>query len=127
MPRSRQDGLMLDIYYGNNVPGQLWDTYKLDKVNTCEKNKVGLREKLENMLARSTTSAELDQLTANITPPRKSAYLKLKHKPTNRYEWLVNIETKATHGGAHFPLFLVTDNVCRRGAQAIEKRKEQYL
>ena len=95
-----------------------------------------MKEKLEGLLCESTTSAELDALNARLqttnaslqwSDKRKSAYLKLKQKRTNQDEWLLNPATKETHSGAHFPLFLVTDNACRRSAQAIEKRKGQYL
>ena len=124
-PRSRHDGALFDTYSGKSVPGQLWNKYK-NRRN--EKGKVGLREKLECLLSRSTTSAQLEALSASLQWPdkRKSAYLKLKQKPTNQDEWLLDPDTGETHNGAHFPLFLVTDNACRRSAQACANRKEQW-
>ena len=128
-PRSRQDGPVFDVYCGEkngetcNVPGQLWDKFK-NKKN--EKGSVSLETKLKGLLLPSTTSADLEALAyANAQRgDGKTTYLKLKQKPTDQNEWLLDPVSGATHPGAHFPLFLVTANRSSRSQEANERRRQ---
>ena len=131
-PRSRPDGPVFDVYCGEkngstfNVPGQLWDKFKNKR---HEKGSVNLKTKLEGLLLPSTTSADLAALAADIARrgDGKTTYLKLKQKPTDQNEWLLDPVSGATHPGAHFPLFLVTQNRSRRSEEADERRSQKYI
>jgi hypothetical protein len=138
-PRSRHGDNSLDRYSGNNVPGQLWDKYKIGQKS--ENGSIGLREKLESLLAPSTTKDRLEALRRNaeeeddkwsctfagfVTKKHKSsAYLRLKQKPTRQEEWLVDPQTGKVHNGAHFPLLMFTNNPSARSKAADERRKSE--
>ena len=87
-----------------------------------------MKTKLEGLLLPSTTSEELAALAADIAKhgDEKTTYLKLKQKPTDQQEWLLNTISGETHHGAHFPLFLVTNNRSGRSQEAEDRRKQKY-
>ena len=88
-----------------------------------------MKTKLEGLLLPSTTSADLAALAyANSRRgDGKTTYLKLKQKPTDQNEWLLDPVSGATHPGAHFPLFLVTANRSSRSQEAEERRRQKYI
>ena len=120
-PRSRPDCPLFDVYCGKNVPGQTWEKFKSKK---NEKGSVSLKTKLECLLLPSTTSEELAALAADIAKrgDGKTTYLKLKQKPTDQQEWLLDTISGEIHNGAHFPLFLVTQNKSSRSQEAEHRR-----
>ena len=128
-PQSRRDeeghmgteGRWLDTYSGNNVPGQMWNCYKSkrnEKSGQCT-----LKEKLEDLLRPSTTKNQLGELTKAKEKNMLPAFLRLKQKPLDKKEWLVNPETGQNHHGAHFPLFMVTRNSGHRSEQSFNRRR----
>ena len=87
-----------------------------------------MKTKLEGLLLPSTTSEELAALAADIAKhgDEKTSYLKLKQKPTDQQEWLLNPISGETHHGAHFPLILVTNNRSGRIQEADDRRRQKY-
>jgi hypothetical protein len=107
----------LDVYQGENVPGQPWHCYrsKAHQETPADKN---LMARLRDLLTLSTTTDELQSI-----PPRAGvcycAYLRLKQKPMDRREWLVEGNM---HNGAHFPLCVFTCNARARSQEAEQER-----
>ena len=80
----------LDTYSGTNVSGQLWNLYK--SKNTKKANEFTLERKLTDLLEPSTSRTAV----AAGQPRQLSllpAYLRLRQKPLNNDEWLVDAET----------------------------------
>jgi hypothetical protein len=74
--------------------------------------------RLRDLLTLSTTTDELESI------PRRAgvcycAYLRLKQKPMDRREWLVEGNM---HNGAHFPLCVFTCNARARSQEAEQER-----
>ena len=91
----------LDTYSGVNVPGQLWNVYKSKNNETA--NEFNLEKKLTDLLQPSTSSTAVWlEKRREGQPPLLPAYLRLKQKPMNKQEWLVDAEKGELHNGAHF-------------------------
>ena len=120
-PRSRCEENPLDTYSGLNTPGKLWWQYK-NKRNE-RKSDISLKEKLEGLLQPSTSQDELDRLYRSMPDGQKTAYLRLKQKPTQQEEWLRNPDTGEVHNGAHFPLLMFTKNPSARSKEGDAKRQ----
>jgi hypothetical protein len=107
----------LDVYEGQNVPGQHWAAYRSKSLNERDDEK-NLKERLEHLLRPSTTQAHLD-----LIPPRKGTnycpYLRFRQKALDKEEWLVE---KEMHSGAHFPLCVFTRNSSARSEAGRQKR-----
>ena len=124
-PRSRYDDNSLDTYSGQNTPGQLWWKYKNKRHE--KKHEFSLKKKLEGLLQPSTSQDELDRLYRSMPYGQKTAYLRLKQKPTQQEEWLRNPATGEVHNGAHFPLLMFTKNPSARSKEGDSNRKQNYL
>ena len=113
----------LDVYEGQNYPGQPWHCYKSvrgAKEKEADKN---LNERLVALLTPTTTEEQLDTLTWRQQDTKRFCpYLKWKQKKMHKKEWLVMDEV---HPGAHFPLCAFTQNESARSAEAEAKRKEK--
>ena len=114
-------GEELDTYGGQNHPGQHWSAYRIKKEElNADKS---LRQRLEDLLAPSTTKQDLDLLASQR--PRGNfycPYLRLKQKPLDKGEWLVDAQV---HNGAHFPLQAHTNNARARSAEKAIARAEK--
>jgi hypothetical protein len=124
-PRSRPDGVQpLDVFTGQNTPGKPWHCFK-SKHKEAKKGRVPLQQKLEGLLAPSTSQERLYELWANLNREdgKRHAHLQLKQKPTSLGEWLLNPATGQVHKGAHKPLLMFTDNGSGRSKEADAKRK----
>ena len=116
-----------DTYSGQNLPGQIWSCYKSKKNEKL--NDVTLEKKLRDLLAPSTSRDRLDELTTTAQNKKVSflpAYLRLKQKSLDKKEWIVDKDTGELHNGAHFPLFMVTNNSGQRSKEAQARRTEQH-
>ena len=106
----------LDVYNGQNHPGQHWAAYRTKK-NDPEHEKC-LKARLEDLLTPSTAVAELYAM-----PKREGSwycpYLRLKQKQLDKNEWLVN---GTIHNGSHFPLCVFTHNASARSAERAKER-----
>ena len=99
----------LDVYEGNNPPGQNWSCY-IPKKRT-------LRQHLESFLLPSTTAYELSCIQKkNCYCP----YLRLKQKNVRMDYWLYNGNR---HNGAHYPLACYTHNASARSADREDARR----
>jgi hypothetical protein len=112
--------LPLDVYSGQNHPGQHWSAYreKAYKENDYEKN---LQQRLKDLLTPSTTAEELERI------PRREgtsycSYLRFKEKALDKKEWL---DGDQMHNGAHFPLCVFTKNSSARSEEATKARAER--
>jgi len=106
---------MLHRYSGTNHPGQHWACYRSQAFNEAIRDK-NLRDRLVDLLTPSTTPQDLDRIeaTGHYCP-----YLRLKQKPMDRGDWLVD---EAIHNGAHFPLCVFTNNArARSKAKALHR------
>ena len=95
----------LDVYSGQNHPGQHWSCYRSSAFKEAEADK-NLEQRLQALLTPTTTDGELAQI-----PKRTNSfycpYLRFKEKRMDKEEWLVDGEL---HNGAHFPLCVFTNN-----------------
>jgi hypothetical protein len=108
-----------------NVPGQLWNIYKSKKNETA--NEFNLEKKLTDLLQPSTSSTAVWlEKRSEGQPPLLPAYLRLKQKPLNQQEWLVDVEKGEMHNGAHFPLFIIIKNSSHRSAKGFANRREKW-
>ncbi len=109
----------LDVYHGQNHPGQHWSAYRTKK-NDPEHEKC-LTKRLEDLLTPSTAVAEL-----HAREKREGTwycpYLRIKQKELDRNEWLVN---DVIHNGAHFPLCVWTHNASARSAERAKARAKK--
>ena len=114
-----EQGLALDVYEGQNFPGQHWAAYRSKSGNEREDQK-DLKARLEDLLRPSSTQAHLD-----LIPRREGKgesycpYLRFRQKALDKDEWLV--DTKM-HAGAHFPLCVFTKNASSRSDDAMQRR-----
>ena len=110
----------LDVYAGQNVPGQPWHCYRSKAYNEPACNK-DLEARLRDLLTPSTEPEELARL-----PRGKNywhcPYLRLKQKKMRQKEWLVDGEL---HNGAHFPLCVFTENSRARSEEGETKRRQK--
>jgi hypothetical protein len=115
----------LDTYSGVNIPGQLWNVYKSKKNDTA--NEFNLEKKLTDLLQPSTSSTAVWlEKRREGQPSLLPAYLRLKQKPLNKNEWLVDAEKGELHNGARFPLFITTKNSSHRSATGFALRREKW-
>ena len=116
-----EQGLALDVYEGQNLPGQHWACYRSTSFNEKEDQK-NLRARLEDLLRPSSTPAHLDRIPHR--PGGKGAtycpYLRFRQKALDKEEWLV--DKKIVHAGAHFPLCVFTKNASGRSDDAMQRR-----
>ena len=111
----------LDVYKGQNHPGQPWGCYQMKSKKETDDQK-NLRCRLETFLTPSTTAKALGELTQ-----RQGAfycpYLRLRQKALDPKEWLVEGDAPP---GAHFPLCVFTSNARARSRAAAQRRAEKY-
>ena len=111
----------LDVYGGQNHPGQHWSAFRSKKFKEADADKC-LRARLTDLLTPSTAVADLEGL-----PKRPGVhycpYLRLKQRPLDKNEWLVN---DGYHNGAHFPLCVFTNNARARSAEKALERAVKY-
>ena len=107
----------LDVYSGQNHPGQHWAAYRSKKLKERDDEKC-LKERLEDLLTPSAAVAEL-QARPNREGTWYCPYLRIKQKALDRNEWLVN---DVIHNGAHFPLCVFTNNARARSAEKARER-----
>ena len=116
---SQWKGVTLDLYAGQNHPGQPWGSYRHTKYNEVDTDK-NLQLRLEELLTFSTTTEQADSI-----PKREGsmncAYLRFKEKPLNKQEWESD---GVVPNGAHFPLCVFTDNSSARSQQGHDRRME---
>ena len=107
----------LDVYPGNNPPGQPWTCYRGKRFDETPQEK-NLGDRLTELLTLTTTRRELESIR-----PREGVgycqYLRLKQKAMDREEWLVD---GSVHNGAHFPLCVFTKNASARSATRAKAR-----
>lgn len=130
----KQKNRRLDIYSGENVPGKHWKCYKTK--NRENDGEFPLGTKLRRFLEQSTSSDIFKAMGQNkrqeqnryrlgtgtmcMTP----AYLRVKEKRLSKDEWVVDPETGQVHNGAHFPLFIATNNSTSRSKEAHKNRNQ---
>ena len=108
-----EQGLALDVYEGQNVPGQHWAAYRSKSKDEGDDQK-NLKARLEDLLRPSSTQAHLD-----LIPRREGKgagycpYLRFRQKALDKEEWLVD---KEMHSGAHFPLCVCLQKMRQAGA-----------
>jgi hypothetical protein len=109
----------LDVYEGQNLPGQHWAAYRSTSLTEGEAQK-NLKARLEDLLWPSSDSAQAD---LDRIPARQGAnycpYLRFRQKALDKEEWLVG---ETMHAGAHFPLCVFTKNASSRSNEARERR-----
>ena len=111
----------LDVYETSKHPGQHWSCYRSIAYTETQEQK-DLLARLSDLLTPSTSAEELKRI------PRREGvfycpYLRLKHKPLDKSEWLVG---GGVHLGAHFPLCMFTENArARSKASAVERAQRK--
>ena len=114
-----RQGKPLDVYEGQNLPGQHWAAYRSKSKDEGDDQK-NLKARLEDLLRPSSTQAHLD-----LIPRREGKgagycpYLRFRQKALDKEEWLVD---KEMHSGAHFPLCVFTKNASGRSGEAMQRR-----
>ena len=111
-----------------DTPGQLWNCYRgvmpVGKKAKANQAPPELDKLLEGLLIPSTCEPQLRHIQSEYRKANPGtnmcAYLRLKQKPMNQDEWLVDPQT--THPGAHYPLAVWTENSRSRSQTAKEAR-----
>ena len=105
-------GKKLDVYDGQNYPGQPWKAYRSRgfKEKDQEKN---LEKHMTALLEKSTTVKELDELPYR---GKYCPYLRLNQKEMSQKVWMG--AEGMMHNGAHFPLCVHTNNARARAKQS---------
>ena len=112
----------LDVYAGQNVPGQPWHCYRSKAYNEPACNK-DLEARLRDLLTPSTEQEELASIP-RLSPGGHCPYLRLKQKKMRQKEWFVDGESEL-HNGAHFPLCVFTENSRARSEEGERKRRQK--
>ena len=114
------EGIGLDIYKGQNAPGQHWRCYR-SRAEDEEDTDKDLRARLTELLTPSTEQEYLDSI-----PKREGysycPYIRFAQKKMNKNDWLVDGEI---HNGAHFPLCVFTRGARARSAVAQVRRAKR--